>query len=146
MSAIHRLQDRLQQTLALSQRRSHKTHSERAASLSKRNGAYAAMEAITEARDWQEEAKRLYDQQIAEAAEAEEIYNDSVKRTPEKTEALEKHVKTMTMRADSLAATEADFFQCQSSTTQKRPRAQCPCAAELLLLISYLSSVCLSAV
>ena len=97
------------------------------------------MDAITQARDWQEEAKRLYDQQIAEAAEAEEIYNDAIKRTPEKTEALEKHVKTVTMRSDSLSATEADFFQalperqegamryinvlcgqlCQSSPTQK---------------------------
>ena len=92
------------------------------------------MDAIT-----QEEAKLLYHQQIAEAAEAEEIYNDAIKRTPEKTEALEKHVKTVTMRADSLAAIGADFFQalpgrqeeamrdinvlcgqlCQSSPTQK---------------------------
>ena len=138
-NAIHRLQDRLQQTLALSQRRSHKTHSERAASLSKGTAEYAAMDAITQARDWQEEAKRLYDQQIAEAAEAEEIYNDAITRTPEKTEALEKQVKTVTMRSDSLSATEADFFQalpgrqeeamrdinvlcgqlCQSSQTQK---------------------------
>ena len=46
----------------------------------------------------QEEAKRLYGQQIAEAADAEETYNDAIKRTLEKTEALEKHVKTVTMR------------------------------------------------
>ena len=132
----------------------------------KGNAAYAAMEAITQARDWQEEAKRLYDQQIAEAVEAEEVHNDAIKRTLEKTDALEKHVKTVTLRTDSLAATEADFFQalperqeeamrdinvlygqlCQSSPTQIRPRAQCPCAAKPILLISNLASVCLPVV
>ena len=111
MNDINNLQDCLQQTLALTQKRSQKTQSERMASLSKGNAAHAAMEAVNQARDWQEEAKRLYDQQIAEAAEAEEIYNDAIERTLEKTEALEKHVKTATMRADSLAATEGDFFQ-----------------------------------
>ena len=45
-----------------------------------------------------------------EAAAAEEIYHDAISRTLEKTEALEKHVKTVTMRADSLVTTEADFF------------------------------------
>ena len=35
----------------------------------------------------------------------------SIKRTLEKTEALERHVKTVTMRADSLVTTEAHFFQ-----------------------------------
>ena len=39
-----------------------------------------------------------------EAAEAEETYNDAIKRTLEKTDALEKHVKTVIVRADSLAA------------------------------------------
>ena len=111
MNAINSLHDCLQQTLALTQKRSHKTQSERTASLSKGNAAYAAMEAVNQARDWQEEAKRLYDQKIAEAADTEEIYQDASKRTLEKTEALEKHVKTVTMRADSLAATEGDFFQ-----------------------------------
>ena len=42
---------------------------------------------------------------------AEETYHEAIKRTLEKTEALEKHVKTVTMRADSLMTTEADFFQ-----------------------------------
>ena len=35
----------------------------------------------------------------------------TIKRTLEKTEALERHVKTVTMRADSLAFNEAAFFQ-----------------------------------
>ena len=50
-------------------------------------------------------------QKFAEAAEVEETYHDAIRRTLEKTEALERHVKTVTMRADSLVTTEADFFQ-----------------------------------
>ena len=69
------------------------------------------MQAVTVARGWQEEAKRAYDRKFAEVAEAEEAHHDAIKRTLEKTDALEKHVKTVTMNADSLAATEADFFQ-----------------------------------
>ena len=45
------------------------------------------------------------------ATEAEETHHDATRRTLEKTEALEKHVKTVTMRADSLMTTDADFFQ-----------------------------------
>ena len=63
------------------------------------------------AREWQEHAKHIYDQKFAEAAEAEEAYHSAIRRTPEKTETLERHVKTVTMRADSLVTTEADFFQ-----------------------------------
>ena len=111
MNAVHRSQDRLQQMLALTQRRSHKTGTERAMSVSKGNAAYVAMEAVVMAREWQAEAKRAYDQKFAEAAEAEETYHNAIKRTLEKTEALERHVKTVTMRADSLAFNEADFFQ-----------------------------------
>ena len=66
------------------------------------------MEAVIKARAQQEEAKRAYD---AEAAIAEEAYHDAIRRTIEKTEVLERHVKTVTMRADSLTTVEADFFQ-----------------------------------
>ena len=38
-------------------------------------------------------------------------YHNAIRRTLERTEAFEKHVKTVTMRADSLATTEADFVQ-----------------------------------
>ena len=62
-----------------------------------------------QARAWQEEAKRLYDRKFEEAAEAGTIYHEPMQRTREKTEAREKHVKTVTMRAGSLATTEADF-------------------------------------
>ena len=86
MNAVHRLQDRLQQTLVLSQRRSHKTFFERAISMSKGNAAYADMQAVR-----QEEAMRAYDWKFAEVAEAEEAHHDAIKRTLEKTDALEKH-------------------------------------------------------
>ena len=46
MNAAHRSQDRLQQMLAMTQRRSHKTGTERATSVSKCNDAHAAMEAV----------------------------------------------------------------------------------------------------
>ena len=110
INAVHRLQDRLQQILAMTKRRSHKTGKERATSVSKGNDAYAAMEAVISARECQAEAKRAYDQKYAEAAEAEVTYHAAIRRTLEKTAALEKHVKTATMRADSLVITEADFF------------------------------------
>ena len=69
------------------------------------------MEAAIEARRWQDEAKRAYDLKYAEAAEAEDTYHAAIRCTLERTEALEKHVKTVTMRAESLVSTEADFFQ-----------------------------------
>ena len=111
LNTIHRLQDQLQQTLAITQRRSHKTESERVTSCSKGNAAFTAMEEVIEAREWQIEAKRAYDQKFAEAELAEEVYHNAIRRTLEKTEALERHVKTVTMRTDSLAYNESSFFQ-----------------------------------
>ena len=61
MNTVHKLQDRLQKMIAATQRRSHKTGTERATSTAKGNAAYAAMEAVIEARGWQDEAKRAYD-------------------------------------------------------------------------------------
>ena len=154
-NAIHRLQDRLQQMLAMTQRRSHKTGTERAASTAKGNAAYAAMEAVIMAREWQAEAKRAYDQKFVKATEVEETYHDAIRRTLEKTEALEKHVKTVTMRADSLAINEADFFQTliehQEETIrelntlygqlcQPRPTQWCPCTSMLESLFTRHSS------
>ena len=46
-----------------------------------------------------------------DAAEAKTVHNEAVKDTLEKTETLEKLVKTVTVRAESLSTTEADFFQ-----------------------------------
>ena len=115
INAVHRLRDRLKQMTDMTKRRSHKTETESATSNSKGNDAYAAMEAVIKARARQAEAKRIYNQKfveaIAEAAIAEEAYHDAIRRTLEKTEVLERHVKTVPMRADSLAFVEADFFQ-----------------------------------
>ena len=66
------------------------------------------MEALTQARERQEEARRLYEQKRDDLSVAETIFNDTIK---DKAEALEKHVKTVTMRAKSVATTEADFFK-----------------------------------
>ena len=86
-------------------------YTKRLPSISKGNAAYAAMQAVTMVREWQEEAKRAYDRKFAEVAEAEKANHDATKGTLEKTNALEKHVKTVTMNSDSSAATEADFKQ-----------------------------------
>ena len=46
-----------------------------------------------------------------ETAEAETIFNGTIKDTLAKNEVPEKYVKTVTMRVESLATTEADFFK-----------------------------------
>ena len=47
----------------------------------------------------------------SQRAEAETNFNDATKDVIEKAEALETHVKTVTMRVDSLATSEVDFFK-----------------------------------
>ena len=111
LNTVHRLQDQFQQMLPLTQRRSHKTVIERVPSCSKGDAAYAGMERVITARELQEQADLAYAQKFAEASEAEEAYHNAIRRTLDKTAAIEKHVKTVTMRADSLVTTEADFFQ-----------------------------------
>ena len=68
-------------------------------------------EALTQARERQEEARRLYGEKCDAACAAEATFNGAVKDTIEKAEALKKHVKTVTMRVESLATTAADFFK-----------------------------------
>ena len=55
--------------------------------------------------------KATCEQKCQEVAEAETVHNEAIKATLEKTEALETHVKAVTMRAESSATTDADFFQ-----------------------------------
>ena len=105
------MQDHLQQTVAISQRRSQKTHAEQTASRTKGNAAFAAVEAATLARERQDEAMRQNEQRCQEVAAAETLYNEAIKRTLENTAALEMRVKTVTMWAESLTTTDADFFQ-----------------------------------
>ena len=112
----------------LSQRRSQKTYTKLAAPR-KGNATYAAMEAATQAREWQDEAKRKKPRKPRLC-------------TTKPSSALEKHVKTVTMRAESLATTEADLTLlerqeetqqdlnelyaqlCQTRTTQQEARTE----------------------
>ena len=104
------MQDHLQQTRVICQRRSQKALTEQATSKTKGNAAHEAMEAATQARERQEEARRLHEEKCQEATEAKTIYSEAIKDTLEKNEALEKRV-TVTMRAESVASTKADFFK-----------------------------------
>ena len=78
------------------------------------------MEALTQARERQEAARRLNEQKCEEAAEAGTMFNGIMKDTDEKAEALDNTFKTVTMRAESLATTEADLskplLDCQEDT------------------------------
>ena len=57
----------------------------------------------------------MYEKKCQETAEAEAAFNDAIKDTLEKTEALEKHVKTVTMTGSSepftLDATMARWYE-----------------------------------
>ena len=72
---------------------------EQAASKTRSNAANEAMEAATQARERPEEARLLCQQKCLEAAETETMFNGAIQHTLEKAEALEKHGKTVTMRA-----------------------------------------------
>ena len=121
------MQDHLQQTMVISRRSSQETHIEKAASKTKGNAAYEAIEAATHTRLWQAKASRRYKQKCPEA---ETAYSGAIKDTLEKTEALEKHVQTVTMRAESLATTEADFSKTlldrQEETQRNLNELLCP--------------------
>ena len=69
------------------------------------------MTALTQARERQEEARRIYEHKWDEASVDETLFIDTIKDTLEKAEAVERHVKTVTIRALCLATTEANFFK-----------------------------------
>ena len=80
-----------------------------AESKDKGDAAYEAMEAVTEARAHSDEAKRISDHKCDECHASEEVFNEGTTNVFEKAEALERHVKTAPMRAESLAIKEDDF-------------------------------------
>ena len=84
--------------------------SKQSTSKTKDDAASEAMEALTQERERQEEARCVCEQKCDEASVAQTMFNDTFKVTLEKAEALERHVKTVTMRAESLATTDGDFF------------------------------------
>ena len=131
-NALHMMQDHLQQTMVISQRRSPSKPHQR----QKSNAAHEAMEAATQARERQEEARLAYVQKCPDATEAETIFSEAIKNSLAKTEALEKHVKTVTMRAEPLAATEADFFKNSprpsTGNAEALERALCPAMPETI--------------
>ena len=69
-TALHMMQDHLQQSTVISHRRSQKTLSEQSATRTKGNIACEAMEAAAQAREQQEEATLAYDLKCQDAAEA----------------------------------------------------------------------------
>ena len=83
---------------------------EQSTSKTKGTAAHEAVEALTSARARQEEARRLYELKCEETAEAETMFNSTLKDILEKAEALEEHVKAVARRTESLGTTEEDFF------------------------------------
>ena len=108
-----------QETVAISRRRSQRSCTEQAASRTKGNAAYAAVEQ-SHRREVQEELWQLYEQTCQEIPEVWKLHNCATMRILEKTEALQEHAKTVTMRADSLASMEADFSKRSSSVWRRR--------------------------
>ena len=71
------------------------------------NAAYEAMEAATQARGQKRRGEACSRSKMPGC----QTFNGTNRNTLENTEALEKRVKTVAMRAESLATTEADFFK-----------------------------------
>ena len=83
------------------------------------------MEALTQARERQEEARRLHKHKCEDAAEAGTVFNGAIRDTLENTEALKKRAKTVTMRAEPLWTMGADFFK---TLFERQEDAQCSAA------------------
>ena len=111
MNALHKMQDYLQQTKVISQMRSQKTYTEQATSRTNGNAACEAMEATTQARERQEEARLFYEQQSVKRPQKPRRSSTAPSKTLLQKAKPEKHVKKVTIRAESLATTEADFFK-----------------------------------
>ena len=108
--ALHTMQDHLQQTTVIAQRRSQRMLSEQSTSKAKDDAVYEAMKAFTEALERQEEVRRIFEQKCDEASVAETLFTGTRKDTLQKAEALERLVKTVTMREECLA-TRCCFLQ-----------------------------------
>ena len=79
------------------------------------------MEAFTQARVRQKEARRLCEQKCDEALEAGTMFNGAMKDTLEKAEALEKYAETVTLRELSLWRPRKQTSSVRSSTATKKP-------------------------
>ena len=111
MTALHVVQANLQPTTVIAQRLLHRMLREQSASQTNGDAACVSVVAVTEARERQEGARRICDQKCGEAAEAETNFHDATLDVFVKAEALERHVKTVTVRVELLATAEVDFFK-----------------------------------
>ena len=109
MTALHAMQDHLQQTTVIFQRCSQKSLSEQSTTKQQRV-------VVLRTRPGRPSPKRVKDKKRRGVTASRSTRrpqwprqsSTAPKRTPD---ALEKHAKTVTMRAESLATTEADFFK-----------------------------------
>ena len=83
-TVLQTMQDHLQQTTLIAQRRSQEMLSEQSTSKTKGDAACEAMEAFTQARERQAEAKGLFEPKCEDVAKAEIMFNDTTKHTLEK--------------------------------------------------------------
>ena len=103
--ALHTMQDRQQQTTVIDPLALYrKCFPNNLRLKAKGDAVYEAMKALTQAR-------RIFEQNCDEASVAETLFIGTTKDTLEEAEALERHVKTVTMRAEWLATTDVDFFK-----------------------------------
>ena len=107
MTAFYAVPDYVWQMAAVAQRHAQKMLSDHAGS-KKGDAAYEGVEAFSKARAQQLEAKHFYDHKCSEFANAETYYESTTENGFEKAKALKRHMKTVTMRAESLAITEDD--------------------------------------
>ena len=122
-TALCTMQDHVQQVTVMTHRRC-RQNALRAHSLKKKKKIRltGAMEALTSARALQEDARCILGQKSNEAAVVETIYTNALQDIFGKAEGLEKRVKTVTLRADSLITTESEFLPKRSSSDTKKLR------------------------
>ena len=77
-TALHTMQEYLQQTIVIAKRRWQNVSSKHTVSKTKDDAAYEAMEAFTTAGARQEDARCVYDQKCNEAAVAETSFTNAV--------------------------------------------------------------------
>ena len=127
MNALHKMQDYLQQTKVIFQRRSQKTYNQQATSRTNGNAAVLKHVNVKKKREAFWGARKCQ-----ETAEAETIFNGTTKKTLlQKNEALEKYVETVTMRAEALATTQVDFFKTLIERQQEAQKHLNELAAQL---------------
>ena len=99
MNTLHKMPDHMEQTMVVSQKRGAEDVHRTSRIKDRTEGCL---------RKWR---RGSHMRKCQDAAEARAIFNGILKTLFEQSEALEKHVKTVTMRAEALATTQVDFFK-----------------------------------